>query len=170
MQDYSKYYLLEDFIFSEVRKNFLENGYLVPEEFFCIVIWKSNRAKTAIKRKLLQKGNLKSVVKGLTSQTFHAIGREKKLKLLLNQWKFHLPMASAILAVLYPNDFTIYDARVRGQLGIGDFSGRKNQVEEYFTKYLLAIRRIKFGKTLRDKDKYLWGKSFYKDLLKFINV
>ena len=55
--DYLKYYSLEKYLFGDdkddgdVRKNFLKNGFLTPEEFFCIIIWKANRRKTKIKAK-----------------------------------------------------------------------------------------------------------------------
>lgn len=167
--DYLKYYFLENYLFREVKDNFQKRGYLTPEEFFCIVIWKSNRAKTAIKRKLLKFGNLRKTIKKLTGEIFHTRGREQKLKLLLKSWKFSLPMATAILTVLYPTEFTIYDVRVRGQVGIHkDFSGRKDQIEGYFNKFLPKVKKMARGKDLRDKDRYLWGKSFYEDLLKFL--
>src|SRR3989344_7604504 len=94
--NYSKYAFLEDYVFGDVRTNFLANGYLTAEEFFCIVIWKSNRAKTAIKRKLQKRGVLKEVIKELTSQIFKAAYKSGKLEVLLDGWKIPLPMSSAI--------------------------------------------------------------------------
>ncbi len=167
--DYLKYYFLEDYLFREVKDNFQKREYLTPEEFFCIIIWKSNRAKTAIKRKLLKFGDLDKTIKKLTKEVFNAKTREQKLKTLLKSWKFNLPMATAILTVLYPNDFTVYDVRVREQIGIRkDFSGRKDQMERYFNEFLPKIRKIGSSKDLRDKDRYLWGKSFYEDLTSFL--
>ncbi len=164
--DYKKYYRLEDYLFDEVKKNFHERKYLFPEEFFCIVIWKSNRAKSKIKKKLLKSGNIKIVVKNITSQIFKAVGSQEKLKILLENWHFGLPMATAILTVLYPNDFTIYDVRVRDQLGHKEIY----KTEPYFKKFLPAIKKIAKEKdfSLRNVDRYLWGKSFYKDLEKFL--
>jgi len=45
-------------------------------------------------------------------------------------------MASAILTVLYPDDFTVYDYRVIEQLGIKDIRDRKNQIKQYFIGWL----------------------------------
>lgn len=165
--NYLKYYFIEDYLFREVRKNFKNNGYLSPEEFFCIIIWKSNRAKTAIKRKLLKLGSLRGIVRKLTSEIFHATGTKQKLELLIKDYKFSLPMASAILTVLYPDDFTVYDVSVRRQLKIRDFAGRQNQIERYFAEFLPSVKKIQ-GKSLRNKDRYLWGKSFYEDLMEFL--
>ena len=167
--DYLKYYFLENYLFGELRKNFKQRGYLTPEEFFCIIIWKSNRAKTAIKRKLLKFGDLDKIIKKLTKEISNTKRREQKLKILLESWKFNLPIATALLTVLYPNDFTIYDVRVREQVDIlKDFSGRKDRIERYFNEFLPKVKKINKGKKLRDKDRYLWGKSFYNDLIKFL--
>lgn len=164
--DYQKYYYLEDYLFEEVKNKFHKIGYLTPEEFFCIVIWKSNRAKTNIKKKLLKFGDLETVIKDMTSQIYRAPGHKERLKILLRKWTFGLPMATAILTVLYPNDFTIYDVRVRKQIKHKEIYG----VDPYFNSFLPAIKKIAKERSLslRDADRYLWGKSFYEDLKKLI--
>ncbi len=169
--DYLKYYFLENYLFKEVKNNFEKRGYLTQEEFFSIVIWKSNRAKTAIKRKLLKFGNLNKIVKKLTSEIFHTNDNKQKLELLIKSWKFSLPMATAILTVLHPQEFTIYDVRVRGQLGIyKNFAGHKNQIERYFDEFLPKVRKASTQRSLRNKDRELWGKSSYEDLKKFLKI
>lgn len=166
---YLKYYHLENYLFEEVKDNFQKREYLAPEEFFCIVIWKANRAKGKIKAKLLKHGvSLEQSVKKLTNEIFKAPDSRERLKILLDGWKFNLPMATAILTVLYPKDFTVYDIRVRKELGIDDFAGRKNQIEKYFSEFLPMVKEKVKGENLRDKDKYLWGKSFYEDLTNFL--
>ncbi len=42
---------------------------------------------------------------------------KRRLEVLMTEWKFRLPMATAILTVLYPTEFSVYDIRVCGQLG-----------------------------------------------------
>ena len=162
--NYLKYYFLENYLFEEVKNNFRKNGYLTPEEFFCIVIWKSNRAKTSIKKKLLKFGVLKSTIKIMTEQIYTAPNPRERLRVLLRDWKFNLPMATAILTVLYPNEFTIKDIRVLSQLKMKDFNGFK----KYFEEFLPNVEKSSVQKNLRDKDRELWGKSFYEDLLKLI--
>lgn len=166
--DYSKYYFLEGYLFDEITNNFRKRKYLTPEEFFCIVIWKANRAKSKIKNKILKKkGSLEGNIKRLTEKIYKTRNNEEKLRILLEGWGFGLPMATAILTVLYPDDFSIYDIRVRNQLGIKDFSGRKDKIKKYFNEFLPIVTK-QVGKSLRDKDKYLWGKDFYNALVKFI--
>ena len=169
--NYLKYYYLENYLFDEVRSNFKKRGYLLPEEFFCIVIWKANRSKTLIKKRLLkQRSILKEAVKELTSEIFKTSDNNKKLEIILNKWKFQLPMATAILTVLYPEEFTVYDVRVREQFNIKDFSGRKGQIDKYFSEYLSKVKDFsrKQNLSIRDIDRHLWGKSFYEDLKKLI--
>ena len=172
--NFRKYYLLEDYLFNEVRYNFNKRGYLTAEEFFCIIIWKSNRNKSKIKNKLTNIGkekNLKTldtIIKKVTSEIFIQKRKEDKLKILLDTWKFRLPIASAILTVLYPEEFTVYDDRVLNEIILKDFVGRKKQITKYFNDYIPKVIIEGEGDTLRDKDKYLWGRSFYRDLVKFI--
>ncbi|MGJ9384908.1 hypothetical protein [Salipaludibacillus sp. CF4.18] len=52
---------------------------------------------------------------------------KEKLRYVMKAWDFRLPMATAILTVLYPDDFTVYDVRVCEQLG-GDHHKLKNRV------------------------------------------
>lgn len=164
---FKKYYNLEEYIFDEVRQNFFKRGYLTASEFFCIIIWKANRAKTKIKDKLSKLGPVSRVVKKITEEIFKAENSYSKLNLLFKKWRFGMPMASAILSVLYPDKFTVYDYRVREQLGLKNIYS----VKKYFEYFLPRIQKIaKESKTtLREVDKELWGKSFFQDLEKLIS-
>jgi len=96
------------------------------------------------------------------------------MKILVSDWGFRLPMASAILTVLYPNAFTIYDVRVCDVLG----NFRNAQYRTHFDalwseyeEYVKAVRRaVKAKHNLRDKDRWLWGKSFCDQLQKQISA
>lgn len=171
-KDYSKYYDLEKYLFKNISFKFKKDGFLKACDFFCIIIWKANRSKTKVKKKLLKISSSKDIneiCKRLTSDIAKKTSDKDKLKILLNKWHFRLPMATAILTVLYSSNFTIYDIRVRGQLGIDDFAGRKNQIDKYFSEYLPRVKKEGKGVTLRDKDKYFWGKSFAEDLEKLVD-
>jgi hypothetical protein len=168
--DYIKFYNLEDYLFADVKDAFRARGYLTPEEFFAIVIWKAERAKGRIKTKLLKRQlDLAATVETLTRAIHDAASDEDRLRLLLNDWEFLLPTATAILTVLYPERFTVYDVRARGELGIADFASRKNEVRRYFDEFLPKVAAVNEAATLRDKDRYLWGKSSYESLQKFVH-
>ena len=55
--------------------------------------------------------------------------------MLIEKWQLRLPMASAILTVLYPEDFTVYDVRVCNTLGgfhsIADRMAFESMWQEY---------------------------------------
>ena len=169
--DYSKFYNLENYLFRDVTKKFHDNGYIEALDFFCIIIWKANRAKSKIAKKLIEISkidNLDNICKKLSSQINNSKLKEDKLRILLDNWKFRLPMASAILTVLYPDDFTVYDYRVCKILGKYQSLVNKikieNMIKDYFRYIEDVNQEVKEKSLLRDKDRYLWGKSFYEDL------
>ena len=82
-------------------------------DFFCIVIWKANRAKTKIAQRLLKYNpDINQSVKDLTAKIFSATDDRQKLKVLIDDYQFRLPMSSAILSLRYPDNFSVYDVRV----------------------------------------------------------
>ena len=110
-KNYLQLYDLETYLFDTVRPRFHQQGFLSAFDFFCIVIWKANRAKRTIAKRLLRYGysNLEDAVGALTRGLAKAGTPEDRLRYLWDTWGFRLPMASAILAVLFPEDFTVYD-------------------------------------------------------------
>ncbi len=168
--DFRRYYDLEHYLFETVRHTFQEQGYLSPFDFFCIVIWKANRAKSKIATSLLKQGHkdLDEAVRQLTTGIAQQSTPEDKLRYL---WEQHLrlPMASAILAVLYPEDFTVYDVRVCGVLGGFQNLNNLTSFDALWRSYEEFKQRVEeaapAGLTLRDKDRYLWGKSFHAQLI-----
>ena len=71
MTDYRNYSLgnLEGYLLGQVQANFHRVGFRSAPEFFCIVIWKANRAKSKIARKVLRESgciNLEEAVRKLT--------------------------------------------------------------------------------------------------------
>ena len=173
--NYHQYYDLESYLFDTVRHRFQRKGYLSAFDFFCIVIWKANRAKSKIAKKLLAHGEYKDLdeaVYALTTGLAQQTTDKDRLRHLWETWEFYLPMTSAILTVLYPDRFTVYDARVCDTLG--GFRNLRNLVnfENLWRGYGEFKRKVEESApkelTLRDKDRYLWGKSFYKQLEKNI--
>jgi len=171
--DYKKYYNLEQYLLEDVRENFRERGYLKPDEFFCIIIWKANRSKTKIKARMKRFGkDLDAAVCKVTSELFKQENPKEKLRYLMTQCGFRLPMASAILTILYPDEFTVYDVRVCDMLK--NFHNLHNKTKfdkiwEGYKEFKKAIAdAIPEEPNLRNKDRYLWGKSFCEDLKEFL--
>lgn len=168
--DYGAYHDLESYVFGIVGPRFRDNGHLSAFDFFCIIIWKANRAKSYHARRLLRKGHkdLDTAVKALTSGLTNQTSDEMRFRYLFKDWGFGIATASAILAVLYPDDFTIYDYRVCQSLKDFDDLAHLISPENAWRRYLEYMRAVKLDTpeefSLRDKDRYLWGKSFHDQL------
>lgn len=163
--DYRKFYYLERYLFCEVGPRFAKTGNLCPFDFYMILIWKANRAKTRIRDRLsTEKGGFAAAVKRI-AETLHACDTPMRRLEFLMEEGFRLPMATAVLTVLYPNIFTVYDFRVCEQLG-----NFKNLASHKFSdrlwcdykRFVNAVNDAVPGElSLRDKDRYLWARSFH---------
>jgi len=174
-KDYIKFYFLEDYLFNEVNKNF-KRGYLKPEEFFAIVIWKSPRVKTRILKEIKEKHlDICEITKKLNDFTQEKM--KEKMKLLDDIKWVGLPIASAILTVCYPKDFTVVDRRAKNSLKNLNIPMKGNPAENidaYFS-YLDFCKKEakKQNLSLRDFDRALFGKDIYegeKGLRELVNL
>lgn len=169
--DFRQYYDLEAYLLDSVRPRFAQQGFLSAFDFFCIVIWKANRAKSKISKKLLERGykDLDAAVHTLTTGLAQQTTTKDRLRYLWEQWGFRLPLASAVLSILYPDEFTVYDVRVCDILR--RFHNLANLVnfDHVWRDYQAFQQAVEESAppefSLRDKDRFLWGKSFHKQLL-----
>lgn len=165
-----QYYDLESYLFDTVRQRFRDDGFLSAFDFFCIVVWKANRSKSRIARRLRQRGHrdLEEAARAVTSDVARQPTHEARLRVLVKTWGFHLPMASAILTVLYPDYFTVYDARVCEALGGFHRLGNLVNFDKLWQGYEGFRQAVHQSAppdlSLRDKDRYLWGRSFAEQL------
>ena len=174
--DYTKYYDLGDYIFSEVHDRFHRQRFIDAFDFFCIIIWKANRAKSKIAIKLKEKfpgKSLNDIAKKISNGIFQAPTKKEKIKNLLEDGLFRLPIASAILSVFYPNEFTIFDYRVCQHPELRKYrylsSCKLDRTIDGYIEFIETIKKLPIpGQSFRDKDKYLWSKSFCEDLEKDI--
>ena len=170
--NFLQYHDLEGYIFKVVSTRYAQNKTLTAFDFFCIVIWKANRAKSKVAERLLAHGNgqpnLEAAVDSLLTAISEAKDQRARLSVLVEGWGFRLPMASAILTVLYPEDFTVYDIRVCDVLR--DFKDAQYKTKfaalwERYSAYVIAVKgAVPECSSLRDKDRFLWGTSFASQL------
>lgn len=168
MSEHLRYYDLETYIFEDVHDRFHDEGYLSAFDFFSIIIWKANRAKSKVAKRLLKEApegaaDLHVIVGNLTRSLFDAQTPQERLRILMKDWGFKLPMASAVLTVLWPNSFTVYDARVCEQLGQFKRVANWSRIDGIWLAYeqfcIAVLAAAPEGASLRDADRYLWGKS-----------
>ena len=169
--DYRRYSDLERYLFGEVGPRFAETGEISPADFYVIVIWKANRAKTRVRDRLNKRaGGFAGAVKAMAASLHASTGPKQRLEVVMRDWGFRLPIASAILTVLYPDDFTVYDRRVCGQLGDFrqlDTRAFSDQLWDDYQRFLEAVNAAApDGLSLREKDHYLWGRSLYESVVK----
>lgn len=170
--DFLRFYDLESYLLNTVRPRFVQDGCLSASDFFCIVIWKANRAKSKIATRLRNHADadLETAVRALTRGLACQVSDKERMRYLLDEWGFRLPMASAILTVLYPDDFTIFDVRVCSSLGNFQDLSNLSSFDRIWDGYQDFKRAVETSApshlALRDKDRYLWGKSFYEQLIK----
>jgi len=168
--DPQKYYNLERYLLEEVQPRFQKNGSIGAFDFFSIVIWKANRAKSRVADKLRDvsgEDNLEQICKKLSTEIWKAKEEKDKMKILISDWHFRLPMASAILTILYPELFTVYDYRAAEQTGNGSKLVNKTSFDAIWDGYVefrCKVNEIGKGSTMREKDRYLFGKSRMEDL------
>ena len=163
-------YDLEGYLFNRVSKRFAQQGTLSDYDFYAIVIWKSNRAKTKIKRGLSEAG---ATVSSLMRELYAAEKPQDKVENLLALWGIGLAMASAILAVCYPEKFTVLDYRAWETLrdnSVVDLPERYPQSSAGYLEYCSACRQLaeRVGLSLRNLDRALWAKNWEDDLIELI--
>ena|SRR2546425_10517940 len=117
-KNYLDYYDDETYLL-RVGERFRQTGKIEPADFYMILVWKANRAKNYHRDRLkdIAGGSFETAVSTIASELFSATEEKLRLEILLGKWKFALPTASAILTILYPKDFTIYDYRVCKEVG-----------------------------------------------------
>jgi hypothetical protein len=171
--DYLKLYDKEKYLFEVVQPAFARDNKLTAFDFFYIIIWKANRAKSKVALRLLTKDKLSRrdldvIVGDLTDSLAKANSDKERMRILFEEWEFQLPMASAILTVLWPRNFTVYDIRVCNELGNHHSVQNKTRFEDLwagYTAYLEDVRKKEPSiLTLRGKDMVLWAKSFERQL------
>lgn len=103
--DYRRYFDPEVFLFEDISGRFRRDGSIGAFDFFSIVVWKANRAKSVTAKRLRGAAKpgetLDALCHRLTGEIHRAGTPEARFMILTGPpWRFALPMTSAILAVL----------------------------------------------------------------------
>jgi len=164
LKRYIKYYFLEEkYLFDEVNKSFhkRKGSYLTPQEFFSIIFWKRKPSGKKIALRW-NKESIETIIKKLNK----AKTKKEKIKILTDINGIGIAIASAILTVCYPNDFTVIDYRVLNslkELGVEVKGNPRENIKDYLRYVdICKAEAKKYGLTLRDFDRALWAMDWYK--------
>ena len=163
-------YNIEDYLFNKISERFKTKRTMEPFDFFAIVTWKSNRTKTKIRKGLDDAGK---TVQELMREVAQAKTPRDKVQVLLQVWGIGLAMASAILTVCYPKEFTVLDYRAWDVLEDASLQGLPEDypaTPDEYLDYCAVCRRLaeQVGMSLRDLDRALWAKSWRDDLRELV--
>ena len=159
-------YHLEGYLFQQVSARFAKEQTLTPFDFFAVIIWKSNRVKTKVKKGL---HDAEKTVQSLMHDLVVARRPEDKVEVLTQIDGIGIRVASAVLAVCYPSQFTVLDYRAWDTLSRSKVEGLPGSIPSTPAAYVryceacidLADRQ---GISLRDLDRALWARSWEDDL------
>ena len=162
--DYRKFSNLGRYLLEEVGPRFRSTGTIEPVDLFMIFIWKSNRAKTAVRNNLAKpaKGGFSKATTQIASALSATKDRKDRLAIfMMCDWGLRLPMASAILTILYPEDFTVYDRRVCSMLRIKfkDTPFSEKRWSEYEDYKRALCKKTPPGLSLRDMRIDFFGEN-----------
>ena len=168
--DYGRYYDLESYLLNSVQHRFADKGYLFAFDLFCIVVWNASESKQAVARKLRAQGfsNLDAASCVLTRELSQKPNGRERLRCLWGKWGLGLPLASAMLSVLYPDEFAPYHARVCQALGRFRDLAELTDFEQLWQGCLEFKQALQDstppGLSLWDKQQYLCGKHLFERL------
>jgi hypothetical protein len=169
--DWRKYYDIEKYLLDDVGEPFRKSGKLEPADFYTILIWKPERAKNRHRERLkeLAGGSFEYAVHEIASELHQSPDRRRRLEILMAKWLFLLPTASAISTILYPDDFTVYDWRVCGELRCDYKPWSSRGFSDALWSYYESFKQAVIDQTpdylsLRDKDRFLIGRSTRKSI------
>lgn len=155
------FYDLDRYLFGKVTRKFEKEGTLNSFDFYAIVVWKANRAKTKVLMGLKTKGLSPNKI---MSRVHDISSDREKMKFLADIPGIGTPIASAILTVCYPNRFTVIDYRAWETLldfGYVLSKTMPTDIDGYFYKYLPVCKNLAndMKLSLRELDLVLWGRS-----------
>jgi len=160
------YYDLDHYLFDQVTKRFEQEHTLSAFDFFAIITWKANRAKTKVQAGL-RTANL--IATRLMKRVRSIHDDSEKMQALDNVPGIGIPIASAILTVCYPTRFTVLDYRAwetLHELNYVSYQTMPDSIKGYFERYLPVCKHLaeQMKITLRDLDLALWGWSQRKSI------
>mgnify|MGYP001106202592 CR=1 FL=1 len=166
-----KLYWLEKYLFEDVHEKFERDEPIDDFDFYCIIYWKRNASKTKIQNSLKE---LHITPTDLLNEVRKAETDREKLRVFRRVKHIGPAIASAILAVCYPEKYTVVDTYVLSEYN--EWCQKKlkewrclsvnSLTDEQYLEYNEWCKRLgdTWGKSLRDVDRILWTKAWKEGL------
>ncbi|HAL62799.1 MAG TPA: hypothetical protein DCP08_10395, partial [Chloroflexi bacterium] len=154
-----KLYWLETYLFTDVHEKFEQGEGISEFDFYCIVYWKRNASKTNIQKGLAKLGKTPAE---LLDEVRRAEEIEAKFEVLTQVSGIGVAIASAILAVCYPEEYTVVDTYVLRMLKDWGCLSDHSLTDERYLEYNKLCKRWsrELGISLRQVDRVLWAKAW----------
>jgi len=168
-----KLYWLEKHLFGKVHEKFERDE---PDEpiddfdFYCIVYWKSSRNKTGIRNGLDKLDKTPGKLFDEVRKT-EAAGKPKDtVKVLTKVEGIGIAIASAILAVCYPDKYTVVDSYVFKKVQDWGYLSDASLNDEGYLRYNDLCKRwsCELHISLRKLDRILWTNAWEEGLKKWL--
>jgi thermostable 8-oxoguanine DNA glycosylase len=142
-------------VFPNIAEKVKQRGCLNERDILLILKWKLGRIKDSNLKTIRKVDKVNKAILVAPSDAKKALG------MLQNIPGIGLATATAILTVCLPDCFTIIDKRVLTLLGLRPFETESWTTAKYIEEFLPRVRECskKWGCTLRDADRALWGLS-----------
>jgi len=140
-------------LFDIISKKFQKRGYLKGKEFFNICMWKTTRKKKNYEE------NSEEQIQKITKKAMNG-KKNEKISILVNDLRgVGVAVASAILTVIYPQEFCVIDYRSKQALAWLKICGESKPYDEFklnsYDKFLLILTFIRSSNDIELFYKYL---------------
>lgn len=161
INDTKKYldlYNIEDYLFRIIGPRIRMRGFIEFDEFYQICMWKSARQKqNYIKNK--------NIINDISRKAFVEKDESSKIKQLLELKGVGIPMASAILTIVFPDKYAVIDVRCIQMLNKIGIKIRETITLNRWIEYLEIMRELAHENNLipRQVDQILF--SMHREVL-----
>lgn len=157
-------YDLETYLFQDVHEKFEQGQRISDFDFYCIIYWKRNPSKAKIQNSL-KESDITST--DLLNEVRKAETDEEKLGVLTRVKHIGPAIASAILAVCYPEEYAVVDTeilRMLEMLGPKEHLSDDAKAVKLYLEYNELCKEWsgELGISLRRMDRLLWTKAWKK--------
>lgn len=162
--NYIGFYDDEKLLFETVGPQFRRGIDPSVMHFETLLAFKSERPGDAHWMRLIKicGGTMEDAVAAICADIRSAADEKARLEVLMRKWQFYLPTAVTILAVFYPEFFTMYDVRTRNQTTTEDWSQRSftDALWKHYCEFKdKVVALAPLGWELRDADRYVNGQG-----------